>query len=353
MTLLYGGGAEAGENDAFDPFRIPSIRGHLRFWWRATKGAACSSLEQLRKHERMIWGDTEQRSGVALRTITTERGRELDALARTERWEYQEPRYALFPAQEDRKNIKKVYEGGRFRLEISAREDVIEDVNAALWAWATFGGIGGRTRRGCGAIYCANYAGTWMADAIAGSPDQRRPWPVLKGGRVVIGSRESPWRECWRECIRVLQQFRQDRYRPQGRSRWPEADEIRRKRQQWSSEHAPANPQRGFPRAALGLPIVFQFKTPGDPEPNTLTVKPVGEEKEGRMASTVILRPLATSSTMAKPMLVVLKSARPRELVLRQRGAWDIDGLAQGDRPVLDELAQLAAKEWDGREYPL
>ena len=64
MTALYGGGAEAGKNDVEDPFRVPSIRGHLRFWWRATIGGRFTDVESLRRAEAKVWGDTDQASGV-------------------------------------------------------------------------------------------------------------------------------------------------------------------------------------------------------------------------------------------------------------------------------------------------
>ena len=217
MTALYGGGAEAGKNDVEDPFRVPSIRGHLRFWWRATIGGRFTDVESLRRAEAKVWGDTDQASGVRIRVLHADRGTERPAasIGSDGRWQKVQPDYALFPAQEDRKRIGNLYFGGRFRLEVSAREDVQGDVDAALWAWVTFGGIGGRTRRGAGSLHCAPYTYTWRAEAIRGDGSSR-PWPVLKGGCAVMGSRKQEWQKCWIECINLLREFRQDRYRPMG-----------------------------------------------------------------------------------------------------------------------------------------
>ena len=352
MTALYGGGAEAGQSDADDPFRIPSIRGQLRFWWRASIGGKCRDADELRKTEAGIWGSTEQASQVRLRILHAERGTERPATWQGSdgRWQKMEPSYALFPAQEDRKRKFNLYTGGSFRLEIAATPEVLGDVEAAVWAWLTFGGVGGRTRRGAGALYCAPYAYTWKADAIQGD-GSAQDWPTLKGGTAVMGSARLPWGACWEECIRLLREYRQQRFRPRGRSRWPEPDEIRRERNQYAPQHAPVNAERGFPRAALGLPIIFHFKTEEDPDPNTLNTS--GEDgKEARMASPVILKPWAISATEAIPLLLVLRAPGPGHLTLRQSGAPEIP-VERGTRDVLAELVDRAVSGWQGRKLIL
>ena len=40
ITPMYGGGVVAGVNEQDRPVRVPSVRGNLRFWWRATRGTA-------------------------------------------------------------------------------------------------------------------------------------------------------------------------------------------------------------------------------------------------------------------------------------------------------------------------
>ena len=358
-TFLYGGGAEAGRNDSFDPFRIPSIRGQLRFWWRATRGGAFENSEQLRAAEAQVWGDTVQASAVKLRILSAKPGVEKPAAKPRpdgRGWDDEQPRYVLFPAQENRKNVGRIYTGGSFRLEVRAPEPLIADVDSALWAWFAFGGIGGRTRRGCGSLYCKTYAHTWKAEAMLGD-GLPRGWPTLKGGTAVMGTKKSPWANCWQECIDMLQTFRQDRPRPRARSKWPEPDEIRRIRETHASNHEPVNPLRGFPRAALGLPILYHFKTPGDPEQNTLNVVD-SDDVELRMASPVILKPFAVSATEAVPLLLVLntqplKSVQGVQLVLKQkRGATE--KIAPPDpAPVLRRLVEFAKTTWQGQEYPL
>src|SRR5882672_8573884 len=64
ITPLFGGGVEAGENDATMPVRGTAIRGQLQFWWRATRGAACATLAEMRERHRAVWGATEEVSPV-------------------------------------------------------------------------------------------------------------------------------------------------------------------------------------------------------------------------------------------------------------------------------------------------
>src|SRR5216684_1913862 len=107
MTVLYGGGAEPGRNDPFDPFRIPSIRGQLRFWWRASLGGQCENDKELREKESKIWGDTDHASPVKLRILSFKVGAERPAAQRSAegRWTDEQPKYVLFPAQENRNEV--------------------------------------------------------------------------------------------------------------------------------------------------------------------------------------------------------------------------------------------------------
>src|SRR5258708_6652659 len=223
MTVVYGGGAEAGRNDPFDPYRIPSIRGQLRFWWRATRGARVATADELREAEGAIWGDTEAASPVKLRMLASKAGVERAASRREPdgRWTDEQPKYVLFPAQEDRKRTGYIYQGGSFRLEVRAPQSLVDDVDSALWAWFTFGGIGGRTRRGCGALYCKTYVHTWKAESLLGD-GRPRDWPVLRGGVAVMGGRKRRWRSGLETFIQVLQHFSHTRYPLPVPRNWPQ-----------------------------------------------------------------------------------------------------------------------------------
>jgi len=207
VTPMFGGGVVAGHPDDRFPVRPTAIRGHLRFWWRVTCGhrypltAACRPGQvDRRQREEEIWGSTETPSAVQVE-IAADRLSEVGFRWRAEPGcdprqtefgfrKYGALSYALFPArpepgeQTGRRRIDRIVrESLSFRLkltfptesrltEIRQREigrlgkqgvkadqlplgrvaDISAEVDAALNAWLTFGGLGARTRRGLGAI---------------------------------------------------------------------------------------------------------------------------------------------------------------------------------------------------------
>jgi len=119
-----------------------------------------------------------------------------------------------------------------------------------------------------------------------------------------------------------LKKFRQTRNpgsqpnRP-GRSQWPEPDAIRRLTGHRASLHASvlSNLDR-FPRAAFGLPIIFHFKDKDRGDPPDTTLK--GTESE-RLASPLILRPIACAGNQAVGLALILEAPRtpPGGLILK------------------------------------
>ena len=288
MTPMYGGGVEPGKVDCAMPIRASAIRGQLRFWWRLLNGAGRNSKD-LFAAESDLWGGIAgagpRASRVALRVdaepIGTERMVEwgsagLDA-----------PRYSLI--LEPRHKPSLLNAGYEFTLTLHFADgtsgDEREQVKEAVRWWASFGGVGARTRRGLGAVEVTS------ADI---SPVPRRE-VESREGRMELRQASRNAIAAWRNAVEALSDFRQ---RPNvgrnpgrggrpGRSRWPEPDAIRRLRQRNAPGHQPEHPVAGqYPRAAFGLPIVFHFKDRGDPPDANLVPR-----KGDRMASPLILRP--------------------------------------------------------------
>lgn len=166
--------------------RVPSIRGHLRAFWRAL-GEESDAVE-LRRRERDLWGGVGEDPGstkvskVGVRVRVRDPGvvapagfhnlnnnRELKAAAdwHNEKKPNQALGYALFPLQiddvrrtrrgESRVPTRDVRTGASFELRItwpgSADGSPEQDrLLGALWWWLHFGGIGARTSRGFGAL---------------------------------------------------------------------------------------------------------------------------------------------------------------------------------------------------------
>ena len=147
VTPLLGGGVTARKNDPETLIRVPSIRGHLRQWWRATiPGAANVTAEGLRDAESALWGSTSIASPVEISVAVKKPGH---APAQNELNLQEHDR--LFPVfHADVPNIRL---GVEFELTLRFPETATAAMENTLWAWTTFGGIGAKTRRGCGALY--------------------------------------------------------------------------------------------------------------------------------------------------------------------------------------------------------
>jgi CRISPR-associated protein Cmr1 len=327
ITPMYGGGTVAGVNDPEFPIRPSSVRGQLRFWWRATRGAKFESAAELFKEEEKIWGSTEKPGGTVVRVIVPEWKQSRDYIGpKDNNYGFQRfgpEGYVLFPASADTSRHNLVKEGLVFKAVISFEGAFEADILCAVWAWTNFGGIGGRTRRGCGALFCKELSpekavhnsvvGWWKhkMDDYGLQLDAERAWPTLF--QILTGSTQADSLKAWQKSIDPMKNFRQgvgtgrskgsrDPKRP-GRSFWPEPDTLRRAFGRYNSEHKPdsAMPD-GFPRAAFGLPIIFHFAASrGDPESELYP------NESMRMSSPLILRPLkAQDGEKAVPAVVYL-----------------------------------------------
>ncbi len=366
VTPLFGGGVEAGAPDPVTLIRPSSIRGHLRFWWRATRGAHARDAESLSKREVEIWGSTENPSPVQVTVELVEPGKRVPCAkyvwdknarggngAHRLRWEdrFRNTRlaYALFPFQGQPPKEKdnpdaapEVYPAEMatdvcFRLIIRYPGSCEQDVRAALTAWLNFGGLGARTRRGCGSLYCAEFAPPrgdvdglkqWLTatlPSLAGQPPNIE-WPVL-AKKVLVGGNATDALGAWARAIDVLQRFRQGvnvgrnpgrtPSRP-GRSCWPEPETVRKVTGRRHGKHRPiAGQPQGTPRAALGLPIVFHFKDHHDP-PDTELDPVFSGEPAKRMASPLILKPLAIAGGRAVPLILCLWTPKLEGAELRE-----------------------------------
>jgi len=344
ITPLFGGGVEPGKADPITTIRPASIRGQLRFWWRASRGGEFGgSLNAMKDAEDQLWGaaSTEEKFRVSQVQISIDitkdgepfvahdhSGREVAVHAMNSQYGY-----VAFPLKGDNQVLSKIVFGLTIRFPRAHQANV----EAALWAWETFGGIGGRTRRGFGALALRAIDNTAIAPMPANTTEIEQTirrqlaehvssgtWPgdvphltpnlVFK----VTSLRPNPM-DGWERLVGYLKKFRQDRpTNPLGRSRWPEPDAIRRLSTSSSRHAIPVSLVDKFPRAAFGLPIIFRFKDdrtgpPLDP-PQTLLR---GKEKE-RLASPLILRPLACGNGQAVGLAAILESPRipPGGLVL-------------------------------------
>lgn len=319
VTPLFGGGATAGRVDPERPVSGQSVRGHLRFWWRACNAPAFATAEALFAAESTLWGSvsSEQAAGPSALDVRVEivsagkqeQLRVTDQRGRTV-WKRGYPGYALFPFQESSQKpaADPCLTGVVFRLVIEPARHVTVDQTAnletgvanAVRAWLAFGGLGARTRRGCGSLWCATdgFMPASVDDiqdwtrTLAHTGDHTPPIPRLSGARIVLGSRPKDPIQAWNEAVQTLQRFRRGK---SGASRWPEAGAIRS-----AVQHR--DPGAGyFPRADLGMPILFE----------QMGIRPAPQLTPSfadRMASPIIVKPLVLARDTAVPMVLLLNA---------------------------------------------
>ena len=350
ITPMYGGGVEAGKVDRRLPVRPGALRGQLRFWWRLLNGSG-QTAQDVFGAESALWGGISgkgpQASQVALR-VKAEPVEDRQ-LAKKSKADF--PVYALI--LEPGKDPDLLRLGYKFELTLHFTRKVTppqrDQVIEALRWWASFAGVGARTRRGLGAV------------RVTGDEAELKPVSAAevesRGGRMVLRTQTgSDAVKAWKEAVGALKTFRQGpgvgrnpgRGNRPGRSRWPEPDTIRRRTRRHAPAHAPQHPVDGYsPRAAFGLPIAFHFKDGGDPEDRTLT--PAGHD---RMASPLILRPYFDGKQY-RPLALLLpgwekrvsvkvgfdsesaKSAWPEDDAERRQRAAQIEPMCgRGDDPL-------------------
>lgn len=381
ITPLFGGGTMPGDVDLLMPFRAKSIRGHLRFWWRllAHEGvfakpswwnnnddAAPEEHDRFKRWERQVWGGVRGSEVVASAV-----GLEVVNKKQITPVEYEQARfraaeifrgaeYALFSAQSqaDRltRKLMSANEGdlASFDLVVSikaaqAAGNAVDQVKETIRCWATFGGIGSRTRRGLGSLKVTECTENDTQGIVC--VDLTPSFGVPKFGnhdapglRVAKGNAPGTADQCWKSAVGVLRDFRQGpgiaRVRKggmPGRSFWPEPDAIRVATGQHLNavvngvlrQHIPANNFAAahsnglFPRAAFGLPIVVQFKDKqirdratgqliphidkNKCDPDQVSIEAIDAK---RMASPLIIKACVQSDGNFYPIAVLLPSSR-------------------------------------------
>jgi CRISPR-associated protein Cmr1 len=398
VTPILGGAPVTRQVDTVDIIRVPTIRGHLRFWWRALYGAGFATPTELFAAETALWGMAADEKGgrsaveitLAARhpTNTSDRNPSLGVPSG----------YALWPARgaDGVPAAPRRDAGQRFSITVRAPQRELEIVRNSVRAWILFGGYGSRSRRGMGSLTVVGgdeEQADWLPlldrpetptgrsqlrqglNAAFGtdifqspSPRVTSSFPLLAGSIMVIGTFAHSGTDAWARAIGWLKDFRQKEGfardkgtahgRP-GRSRWPEADKLRRIFGTHSKTHSPRyDAAPVWPRARFGLPILGQFSDasgPGDPPPFELTWRNDRGVLQDRVASPLIVKALPVGGGYY-PCALWLARGYPRgEIVVVRQGqravgpkngsAVSFDAaLSESDRQV----AQSIGAPWHG-----
>lgn len=389
VTPILGGSPVARELDDIDVIRPATVRGHLRFWWRALNGHKWANPQELYNEESNLWGraatDEGGRSSVDL-SILVEKVGSIDYsdihLSATP------GAYALFPAKTGTPTANRRQPGTTFTLTLACPQENKNEVQNTLRAWLLFGGYGSRTRRGLGSLTVTQDADQWLpsgsdrasfkslfgSDIFVPAACGQLDMPLLGGAWLVVKSPDvSSADKAWIEALNWLREFRQGTSGPPGNrarepgtgkpqpirpslSNWPEADKIRHLMSKTRTHPPRHNDTPAWPRAGFGLPIVGRFQKTGrngdvldEPDHFELRWQPaqadsMNEERGARLASPLIVKALPLANGSFVPCALWLNRAYPNgKVILRDHpvgsGAPFDRLVAPGDKPLFSALA--------------
>jgi len=331
ITPMFGGGYKAREVDTEQLIRPAAIRGHLRYWWRATAGARYASVADLYKAETELWGAAATKDNPAVGKVAIQ----VQILSAGEKAPYRQVAppskpedgplhgYFLFPFQEQKKqNIpaavgrRQVSFQLRLTLDASLSEAQRAEVRTALKAWIAFGGVGARTRRGCGALTVmgAN-ANQWLpptqglAQWLGMPPNvaSKCDWTTLAGAQGIVVPTASP-EKAWSELGQFWARFRKGHfpqsYSPMSGGKWRDYRQVLCQLRNQGNTLRLAKP-------FLGLPIIYQKIKGARNLCFTGTLEPV---RSGRMASPVILKPIALQGGEFGALVLVMHAPKPDKI---------------------------------------
>jgi CRISPR-associated protein Cmr1 len=159
LTPAFIGG---WDNVNTSEFRVSSLKGLLRYWWRAFYSQNYNNYNQLLQEENEIFGGQGLRSRISIRIIDkNERISNLQNLLNSPithnltgiRYLF----FSMFPMGRSPGRNQFINPGSSYKLSVSSTDErYLKEFLKALWALENFGGIGARSRRGAGSIYVEN-----------------------------------------------------------------------------------------------------------------------------------------------------------------------------------------------------
>lgn len=163
VTPMFLGGADPKKAE----LRVPSIKGALRFWWRALYDDG--NVAQMAAEEARIFGSTDNKAVITLKVESKNvqpvlKDLPLGMMAPVEGKTYKTSivnylAYGLF--EYDKKTRQNTYNKSHipsssvFKIYATFPRRAADDFNSALRALIDYGGLGARSRNGFGSLHCA------------------------------------------------------------------------------------------------------------------------------------------------------------------------------------------------------
>jgi len=340
LTPMLGGGFESGVPDTDEPFRVDSVRGHLRWWWRQVMYCAHVGLnstrspdwdgakivKEVRLLENEYWGsatnvdDSGTGDGVVQVSCSSESESQTSEVDQSNLGQVS---YAYAQLAQGTRPFPQVLPTARATIalrgigELAGKDGALaaHALKHAVSYWLRFGCIGARGRRGFGSLDVTRQTSnlpepqdSW-GQLVSGSVPPGFKGSLLRGARLFIGPRHNSSVTAWASALNVYRSYRKNEMpdaanRTDAKSRWPEADAWRELRGDEKKFHEDGVANCA-PRADLGLPISFHALNNASLELDSV------EAREGdRWPSPVITKALKDNGDY-RPCILILNSMGP------------------------------------------
>lgn len=262
----------AGADGQTPELRAPSIKGAMRFWWRALNGHKGESY--IRSHEEELFGGVTKNGARRSKVVLRVEQKSIK-IGRLPKDKNQNPGiYYLWYTIPMNNNRAGMWEGD-FTVHLSSFDSVaLEEAAFSFWMLANFGGLGTRSRRGAGSFKIekstySTYSGNFefvqpKTEALSEylqrniailarkysfervfAPDYPTPFPILKNTQIYV---LQEGHEAALEAVeKIGASFQKFRERLQ-----PDYDEVKN---YIRSGSYPKQVQR----AEFGLPLSFRY----------------------------------------------------------------------------------------------
>jgi CRISPR-associated protein Cmr1 len=196
ISPMFIGGADSNQVE----LRPPSLKGALRFWWRAMNAHLVKngSLDELKKRESEIFGNTQQRSSVLInfnliKSITFNECLKDDLL------------YMAYGT-----NCRSAYgPATEFTVTFSSKsKEHLEEVQKAFSLLTHLGGLGAKSRNGFGAFTCDNvdsFKEICCYDCFKNNISSYAPYTAIGDKTQIYVSREA--KNDWKQAIKELKKI--------------------------------------------------------------------------------------------------------------------------------------------------
>jgi len=334
ITPLYGGGVRPGEVSVDEPFAPTGIKHQIRWWWRRLARFGCLPQvegtagpldgEALYQREAQLFGGAVRandehaqrmvpsRIRVTVSNVNLASTRSIDA----DDAQLGALKFVLFSAYPQKRLQVLAKEllaaGASFTLTVECPESERLELAEAIRWWVQLGGLGARTRRGCGSLALDGRTAAPSKMTTSRSDPEAHTKVIERVGRYLDAAEAAKCKimlkalpmptapgvprhfsgatKAWGEAVEWLRRYRQGHdarefgkeligdptlrltregaavrplgtsgaavsYRP-GRTKWPEADNVRHVGGLTNAAgYAMSSTVDHMPRAALGLPI--------------------------------------------------------------------------------------------------